>query len=52
MEIRGIQFRKPPRPLGCRGRNGLAPLILKHVGNWSYQVLEREVRANLVYRDF
>jgi IS5 family transposase len=27
-------------------------LILKHVRNWSYQVLEREVRANLVYRDF
>ena len=27
-------------------------LVLKHVGNWSYQVLEREVRANLVYRDF
>jgi IS5 family transposase len=27
-------------------------LILKHARNWSYQVLEREVRANLVYRDF
>src|SRR3954453_24024934 len=27
-------------------------LILKHVRNWSYQDLEREVRANLVYRDF
>jgi transposase, IS5 family len=27
-------------------------LILKHVRNWSYDVLEREVRANLVYRDF
>jgi IS5 family transposase len=27
-------------------------LILKHVRNWSYEVLEREVRANLVYRDF
>ena len=27
-------------------------LVLKHVRNWSYQVLEREVRANLVYRDF
>ena len=27
-------------------------LILKHLRNWSYQVLEREVRANLVYRDF
>jgi IS5 family transposase len=27
-------------------------LILKHIRNWSYEVLEREVRANLVYRDF
>jgi IS5 family transposase len=27
-------------------------LILKHVRNWSYAVLEREARANLVYRDF
>ena len=27
-------------------------LVLKHVRNWSYAVLEREVRANLVYRDF
>jgi IS5 family transposase len=27
-------------------------LILKHVRNWSYEVLEREVRANLVYRTF
>ena len=41
-----------------RGRPGfpaevvLRLLILKHLRNWSYQVLEREVRANLVYRDF
>ena len=27
-------------------------LILKHIRNWSYGVVEREVRANLVYRDF
>jgi IS5 family transposase len=27
-------------------------LILKHVRNWSYDTLEREVRANLVYRSF
>jgi len=27
-------------------------LILKHVRNWSFEVLEREVRANLVYRTF
>jgi len=41
-----------------RGRKGtpaemvLRLLVLKHVRNWSYEVLEREVRANLVYRDF
>ena len=41
-----------------RGRRGvpaevvLRLLVLKHIRNWSYQVLEREVRANLVYRDF
>jgi IS5 family transposase len=41
-----------------RGRLGnpaevvLRLLVLKHVRNWSYGVLEREVRANLVYRDF
>jgi len=27
-------------------------LVLKHIRNWSYDVLERETRANLVYRDF
>ena len=27
-------------------------LVLKHVRNWSYAIVEREVRANLVYRDF
>ena len=27
-------------------------LILKHVRDWSFEVLEREVRANLVYRTF
>src|ERR1700758_3286020 len=41
-----------------RGRQGfpaevvLRLLVLKHLRNWSYAVLEREVRANLVYRDF
>ena len=41
-----------------RGRLGvpaevvLRLLTLKHIRNWSYVVLEREVRANLVYRDF
>lgn len=27
-------------------------LLLKHVRNWSYDTLEREVRMNLAYRDF
>ncbi len=27
-------------------------LLLKHLRNWSFDTLEREVRANLVYRDF
>ena len=30
----------------------LGMLILKHVRNWSYETLEREVRANVVYRSF
>jgi IS5 family transposase len=41
-----------------RGRKGtpaevaLRMLALKHVRNWSFDTLEREVRANLVYRVF
>jgi IS5 family transposase len=41
-----------------RGRKGtpaevvLRLLLLKHMRNWSYAILEREVRANLVYRQF
>jgi len=41
-----------------RGRLGtpaevvLRLMALKHLRNWSYQVLEREVRANVVYREF
>ena len=27
-------------------------LVLKHLRNWSYATLEREVRTNVVYRDF
>jgi IS5 family transposase len=27
-------------------------LVLKHMRNWSYATLEREVRGNLIYRDF
>lgn len=49
--------RRHPRSRS-RGRLGtpaevvLRLLILKHIRNWSYAILEREVRANLVYRDF
>ena len=41
-----------------RGRHGtpaevvMRLLLLKHIRNWSFDVVEREVRANLVYRDF
>jgi IS5 family transposase len=41
-----------------RGRRGapaemvLRLLVLKHLRNWSYAMLEREVRTNLVYRAF
>ncbi len=41
-----------------RGRKGtpvdvvVRLLVLKHMRNWSYAALEREVRANLVYRQF
>ncbi len=41
-----------------RGRQGtpaevvLRLLVLKHLQHWSYATLEREVRANLIYRDF
>ena len=41
-----------------RGRPGttaeviLRMMLLKHIRNWSYEVLTREVRANLVYREF
>src|SRR6202022_1169885 len=38
--------------LGAPSEMVLRLLILKHARNWSYGVLEREVRANLVYRNF
>jgi transposase, IS5 family len=38
--------------LGAPAELVLRLLLLKHVRNWSYVALEREVRANLVYRDF
>src|SRR6266478_8229550 len=38
--------------LGAPAETVLRLLVLKHVRNWSYAVMEREVRANLVYRQF
>jgi len=41
-----------------RGRLGtpaeivLRMLLLKHIRNWSFRVVEREVRTNLLYREF
>jgi transposase, IS5 family len=41
-----------------RGRRGVAAeivlrmILLKHIRNWSFQDLEREVRPNLLYREF
>jgi IS5 family transposase len=41
-----------------RGRLGVPAeivtrmLLLKHIRNWSFDVLEREVRPNLLYREF
>src|SRR6185436_20859288 len=47
------------RPMsGTRGRKGTPAevatrlLFLKHMRNWSFEIVEREVRANLVYREF
>src|SRR5262245_53682013 len=43
---------------GTRGRKAtpaevvLRLLVLKHLKNWSYETLEKEVRPNLVYRQF
>jgi transposase, IS5 family len=38
--------------LGTPAEVVLRLLLLKHIRNWSYEVVEREVRANLVYRSF
>jgi IS5 family transposase len=41
-----------------RGRRGVAAeivlrmMLLKHIRNWSFRELEREVRPNLLYREF
>ena len=38
--------------LGASAEIVLRLLLLKHIRNWSYAIVEREVRANLVYRQF
>jgi IS5 family transposase len=38
--------------LGAPAEMVLRLMLLKHIRNWSYAVVEREVRANLVYREF
>src|SRR3989441_9368046 len=53
---KGLEARWPQS--GRRGRLGtpaevvIRMLMLKHLFDWSYDALEREVRANLVYRMF
>jgi hypothetical protein len=37
---------------GTRAEVALRMLALKHMRKWSFEVVEREVRANLVYREF
>jgi IS5 family transposase len=38
--------------LGTSAEIVLRMLILKHIRNWSFDVIEREVRSKLSYRDF
>lgn len=53
---RALQQRHPRS--GTHGRPGtpaevvLRTLLLKHIRNWSFVQLEREVRGNLLYREF
>jgi IS5 family transposase len=60
-ELIGIVYeallRRHPKSRTC-GRLGVAAeivvrmLLLKHIRNWSFDVVEREVRPNLLYREF
>ena len=56
LSLKALERRWPQSP--HRGRLGrpaevvIRMLILKHLFDWSYDDLEREVRANLVYRAF
>jgi IS5 family transposase len=54
-----VEVMRSRRPKsGVRGRNStpaevvLRMLVLRHLRNWSYDTLEREVRGSLVYRQF
>jgi IS5 family transposase len=51
LEARWPQSRRRGRP-GTPAEVVLRMLILKHLFDWTYDDLEREVRANLVYRMF
>jgi IS5 family transposase len=51
LEMRWPQSRRRGRP-GTPAEVVIRMLILKHLFDWSYDDLEREVRANLVYRMF
>jgi transposase, IS5 family len=51
LEARWPQSRRRGRP-GTPAEVAMRMLILKHLFDWSYDDLEREVRANLVYRMF
>jgi IS5 family transposase len=51
LEQRWPQSRRRGRP-GTPAEVVLRMLILKHLHDWSFDELEQEVRANLVYRAF
>jgi len=51
LEARWPQSRRRGRP-GTPAEIVIRMLILKHLFDWSYDDLEQEVRANLVYRAF
>lgn len=58
LEIVQAAWSKLCKKSKTRGRTGtpaeiiLRLLLLKHIRDWSYEELSREVRANLVYREF
>jgi IS5 family transposase len=58
VEMVQTAFAKRCQKSRTRGRPGtpadviLRLLLLKHMRDWSFQETEREVRANLVYREF